>query len=304
MKSIKLFQFLVFTSTILIYGNNGMDQDIIIGEVVHVKHNIVQIKTSKIKKVKIGNHVNLYYKTAFGDKIKFGEWIVSNINYKSIKAEPIYIISKPSVGLLAEITKPSKKEKINPKRNQIYPWSKNSHTNNSMISTEPITLLGEIFDPKLSTTSKKYVDKAKQITDDLYKKSKKYSKNEKKILWNKVIKNIQKAISMDNAEAYYLLALIYEDGYGDIKRDLKGMTDNLIISAKKGYKEAQFLIGYMYATGNEVVKDREKGMYWLKKAADQGHKDAKDELNILMKNTVKKQPSNNDNINDLYDLLD
>ena len=95
------------------------------------------------------------------------------------------------------------------------------------------------------------------------------------------MENIQMAISLDDPEAHYLLALIYEDGYGDTRRDLRKMVDNLTLSAQKGYIEAQYILGEMYKDGNEVIKDRNRAIFWLKKAAKQGHKDAKFELKYL-----------------------
>lgn len=210
----------------------------------------------------------------------------------------------PQVGFVAKITfskkdigkdddnnvlitdsKDTQKIKVDTKRNHINPWSSDNGKDSSV-------------------DSQYYVDKAKKMADDLYKNSKKYSKEKIKSLWNEVIHNIQEAISMDNAEAYYALALIYEDGYGDIKRDLKKMVYNIRISADRGYVEAQYILGEMYTSGSEIENDKEQAIFWLQKAARQGHKDAKYELNNLMRKKVKKQPANNNNINDLYDLLD
>jgi TPR repeat protein len=109
---------------------------------------------------------------------------------------------------------------------------------------------------------------------------------------------------MNNAEAYYALALIYEDGYGDIERDIGKMVHNIRISADRGYAEAQYTLGEMYMSGDEVVKDKEQAVLWLKKAIRQGHKEAKKELERLEHKKIQKQPSVKNNVNDLYDLLD
>ncbi len=146
---------------------------------------------------------------------------------------------------------------------------------------ESITLLGETYNPNSSADPKKYTDKAKKIVDKLERNQNSYSKDQQRIIWNDVIENIQMAISLDDAEAYYLLALIYEDGYGDTRRDLRKMVDNFTISAEKGYVEAQYILGEMYKDGDEVVKDRMKAIFWFKQAAKQGHKDAKFELKYL-----------------------
>ena len=141
-----------------------------------------------------------------------------------------------------------------------------------------ITLLGQTYNPNTSVDPKKYTDKAKQIADELERSQGAYSQDQKRKIWNQIIENIQMAISLDDPEAYYLLALIYEDGYGDTRRDLRKMVDNLTLSAQKGYIEAQYILGEMYKDGDEVVKDRSRAIFWLNKAANQGHKDAKFEL--------------------------
>jgi TPR repeat protein len=46
----------------------------------------------------------------------------------------------------------------------------------------------------------------------------------------------------------------------------------------QGYAEAQYNLGNLYANGQGVPKDYAKAIYWLKKAAEQGNKTAKRDL--------------------------
>jgi carboxyl-terminal processing protease len=57
-----------------------------------------------------------------------------------------------------------------------------------------------------------------------------------------------------------------------------GALKSLMESAKKGDKEAQYELGIMYRDGKGVPRDKMKAGIWLYRAADQGHKKAKEEL--------------------------
>ena len=41
-------------------------------------------------------------------------------------------------------------------------------------------------------------------------------------------------------------------------------------AAEQGHANAQFNLGFMYATGNGVLQDYAEAMRWFRKAADQG----------------------------------
>jgi rubrerythrin len=57
-------------------------------------------------------------------------------------------------------------------------------------------------------------------------------------------------------------------------------------SAGMGDADAQYLLGLMYLRGLEVKKDIETAIEWLKKSAEQKHKVATKKLNELTKNTA------------------
>lgn len=185
--------------------------------------------------------------------------------------------------------------------NRQIPWESSSLTddfffsaqNGSANATQTGAATGEsdnVPENRVATSidSQQYVDKAKQIADDMEINSNNYSKEKIRNLTEQMVNNVQKAVSLENAEAYYLLAMLHEDGYGDIDRDMQKMVDNIIKSAEKGYVPAQYMLGDMYADGDEVVKNRNKAIYWLEKAAKQGNREARQELEELLS---KKQPT-------------
>jgi len=45
--------------------------------------------------------------------------------------------------------------------------------------------------------------------------------------------------------------------------------------AKKGYADAQFKLGLAYAEGKGVRRDQDKALKWFRKAAEQGHTEAR-----------------------------
>lgn len=287
---IKIFKYLIIIIVISVYSVANISQKTVIGEIIHIHNNMIQIQVLDPDNIKSGDKVTLYYKTLSGQKMKTGECIVSKIADKIVYAAPVDMYIPPAIGMVSKIETSPKKDGLEVARQDHH---------NALTKLEE-----EYIDKDTSVNSQYYVDKAKKMADDLYKNSKNYSKEKTKILWNEVIQNIQKAIAMNNSEAYYALALIYEDGYGDIERDMGKMVHNIRISADRGYAEAQYMLGEMYTSGDEVVNDREQAVLWLKKAARQGHKEAKRELDRLVHKDVQKQPSVKNNVNDLYDLLD
>jgi hypothetical protein len=281
----KNFKFLII---IIIISVCNAENTNIIGKIFSVDNHTIQIKVLNTDNIKVENKIMFYYKTLSGQEMKTGEGKVTKISNEIVYATSVDMYIPPAVGMVSKIETSPKKDGHEEAVRQ------DQHNAYSTLEDDKDT----------SVNSQYYVDKAKKMADDLYKNSKNYSKEKRKTLWNEVIKNIQIAISMNNAEAYYALAMIYEDGYGDIERDMGKMVHNIRISADRGYAEAQYTLGEMYTSGDEVANDREQAILWLQKAAKQGHKDAKYELEKLMKKKVKKQPPTNNNINDLYDLLD
>jgi TPR repeat protein len=51
--------------------------------------------------------------------------------------------------------------------------------------------------------------------------------------------------------------------------------------ARKGQRDAQYAVGYMYYYGQGVVEDRQKAWYWINCAAQAGQADAIEALKLL-----------------------
>ncbi len=265
MRTIRVLKFLIITAVISLCADPISKFS---GNVIEVDVDAVKIDIVQATEVPVGSKVNLYYKTSFGQKMEVGQWRVTRTDETIIYAEPVNMISKPMVGLHAEVL-----------------FSANDDRGEVIANAQLLPQSDDVQERKKGDTvdSKIYLDKAKQIADDMKKNVKNYSEQKIKKSFNEYMKNIQTAVSMNNAEAYYRLALIYEDGHGDIKRDLKKMVDNLIKAGEHGYVEAQFILGDMYEDGDEVVKDEVRAIYWYRKAEEQGDKEAKRALDKLLK---------------------
>jgi len=230
------------------------------GNVIEVDVDSVIIDVEHANTIPIESKVKLYYKTSFGQKMDVGEWQVVRTSDTIVYAEPINMISKPMVGLEAVISlsKSAQECKMSGSKEEQNSLKNKSHT------------------------AKEYIDDTYRLADDLEKNYESYSKQEISKMEATIIDNVHKALALDYAEAYYILALLYQNGYGELKSDMNKMVENLTKSAERGFVKAQYILGEMYKDGDEVVKDREQAIFWLKKAAERGHKDAKYELKKLM----------------------
>lgn len=55
----------------------------------------------------------------------------------------------------------------------------------------------------------------------------------------------------------------------------------LMPEAKRGQRDAQYAVGYMYYYGQGVVEDRKKAWFWITQAAQKGQPDAVKATQIL-----------------------
>ncbi len=278
----KIIKNLFFTAIIglgLTITNQGIAGQVSIsGTVTKVNNNTITIETIKAEIIPKGSRVDLFLEISEGSRIEVGQWKVSGRGKGIIFATPVDMIGPPQKGMTAKISYSEKKNRV-----QV--------TGQDHYNAPPISQNDAIQEKKqFVDNTQQYVDKVRKIVGDLRKNSKKYSTDKIQTLEQQIVQNVKKAVAGDNAEAYYLLALLHEDGVGEISRDSKKMVENLIISAKKGYGQAQYILGDMYKSGDEVVKDKKKAVYWLKKAAGQGHQDAKMELKLMEPEIRGKEP--------------
>ncbi len=256
---------------ILISSQAGFTGQVsITGKVIKTNNNTITIETIKAGTIPNGSRVDLFFEISEGNSIEIGQWKISGRGKGVVYATPVDMIGPPQKGMTAKIS-------YSGKRKRIKASQQNNHTAppTSQSDTAKKNKKQSIY------SSQQYVDEAKKIGNDLGKNSQKYSNAKIQRLKNQIVQNVKKAVAGDNSEAYYLLAMLHQNGLGEISPDSKKMVENLIISATKGYAKAQYMLGDMYKSGDEVVKDKEKALYWLKKAADQGHKDAKMELELM-----------------------
>ena len=53
--------------------------------------------------------------------------------------------------------------------------------------------------------------------------------------------------------------------------------------AEKGHADAQYELGKMYETGDDIPQDYKQAVYWYTKASDQGHPQAQYRLGYMYK---------------------
>jgi TPR repeat protein len=61
----------------------------------------------------------------------------------------------------------------------------------------------------------------------------------------------------------------------------KDAFHQLLPLASDGKVEAEYAVGYMYYYGYGVAQDAESGIFWMKKAADQGYPAAVDAMRVI-----------------------
>jgi TPR repeat protein len=62
----------------------------------------------------------------------------------------------------------------------------------------------------------------------------------------------------------------------------EGTLQQMHRDAANGSVDAQFFLGYMYETGDQVTKDQREAIRWYQKAAAQGSNSAKEKLSKLL----------------------
>ena len=99
--------------------------------------------------------------------------------------------------------------------------------------------------------------------------------------------SVSPAIGHLNAETLYRIGTKFQLGRGVLADPDKAFRFYLA-AAKKGLAKAQYMIGLLYAndsvTAVTVADHVDKALYWLQKAARQGHRGAIASYNYLLKN--------------------
>ena len=95
-----------------------------------------------------------------------------------------------------------------------------------------------------------------------------------------------------DALSEYELAIKYELAI-DLEANLSRAFALYCRSARKGYNEAMFHVGWMYLTGLGTRRDIKMAAAWLQQAAEQGSADARRTLRIVALNTSSAAPKCN-----------
>ena len=94
--------------------------------------------------------------------------------------------------------------------------------------------------------------------------------------------------SKDYSSFGFIPELEFMDGVADYnKRNYTSALRHFKTAATKGYKDAQYKLGQMYAEGEGVEKNYDEALNWYKKAAEQGDPDAQYSLGCLYSHPEK-----------------
>lgn len=100
---------------------------------------------------------------------------------------------------------------------------------------------------------------------------------------SKAVKFYTMAAKAGNMQAEYNLGVFYQQGRGGLSKDHRLAGRWFRKAAKQGYLQAQYVMGLLHLTGQSpgVRKSVKQAVLWLERAADRGHKQAKDNLASL-----------------------
>ena len=98
----------------------------------------------------------------------------------------------------------------------------------------------------------------------------------------------RKAAEQGDADAQYNLGFMYATGDGVIK-DAAEAVKWYRKAAEQGYADAQYNLGLMYANGDGVIKDLVEAHAWFNVAGANGDEKAKDNLKIIEKHMTREQ---------------
>ena len=90
----------------------------------------------------------------------------------------------------------------------------------------------------------------------------------------------RQAAEQGDAEAQYALGFMYATGEG-VSKDEPEAVRWYRLAADQGYASAQYFLGVMYADGRGVSKDEAEAVRWYRLAADQGYASAQYFLGIM-----------------------
>ncbi|OGS99352.1 MAG: hypothetical protein A3F73_00385 [Gallionellales bacterium RIFCSPLOWO2_12_FULL_59_22] len=95
--------------------------------------------------------------------------------------------------------------------------------------------------------------------------------------YEKAAKLYSASASKGNAEAQYILGIMYRAGRG-VPRDVDAAKRWYLLAAEQGHAQAQFNLGWMYASGKGVPQDYVRSHMWFNIAIAGAGSDARKEF--------------------------
>jgi TPR repeat protein len=92
---------------------------------------------------------------------------------------------------------------------------------------------------------------------------------------------LKRAATRGEAQAQYLLGLLYQNGSG-VEQDLETALNWFLAAAEQQNIEAQFALSGLYLNGTEATRNIDEGMRWLRTAAAEGNVEAQVQLALLL----------------------
>jgi TPR repeat protein len=91
----------------------------------------------------------------------------------------------------------------------------------------------------------------------------------------------RKAAERGSAEAYNDLGVFYQEGRGGLQQDANEGLRWYQMSAKRGIVPAMHNLARAYELGLGTPRNKEKAIYWYRKASERGHEGAQKRLKVL-----------------------
>lgn len=98
--------------------------------------------------------------------------------------------------------------------------------------------------------------------------------------WKTAKKYFKQAAKLENANAFYMMGYCYANALG-VKKDIKRGIKNYEKASERGCPAADYQLGRLYYTGEEVPEDTEAALRYFFKVAEGGDTDAQAVLKDL-----------------------
>ncbi len=94
-------------------------------------------------------------------------------------------------------------------------------------------------------------------------------------------KQLRQAAFQGDVYAQFTLGIMYEDGTGELRRDLSQAATWYLKAARQGYPKAQHNLALLYEDGRGLPQSYKQAAIWYQKAADSGFSEAQNNLAVL-----------------------